>query len=107
MYRSHVTPRFIEVLDHQSPMTPLSGELTAQQGGPGREKTGIQAFLDPPVRHEPQELIFILAPGPKLFLVGVEKRLGRREQRFMAIDGLTELCHEEIEIVALRESGKL
>src|ERR1700723_1164072 len=85
----------------------LRSGLAAEQGHTLLEVDAAKCLVDLPLRHEPEELVFVVLPSAFALLVCVEHVLSRSEQGLVLIGCSDKLSQEVRQIRCLGESGEL
>jgi hypothetical protein len=98
------SPVVAKVLGHKPSMTMSSCWLSAKEDSATLEEIPRNAILDPALRHEVQEAMFILGPRDTVLSVVVEQLLRRRELQLMHVLGVADLLQKVGKIIALREA---
>ena len=101
------TPLLLKVLDHEAPMAVLRLGLAAQEHTRDGEQVPRHGVLHLPVRHQREELPFVVAPRALVLLQAIEHLLSRSQKGLVDVLRLAELTEEVGEVLLLREAGKL
>ena len=107
VYRLEISPLTLQIFNNQSAMTVFRRGFTAEQCGREGEVSARHTVLDFTLRHQSQELPFVLCPNALFLLIGVQHFLRWRQEWFMHIFRLAYLSQKILQVVTLGESRQL
>lgn len=106
VFDGEVAPTFLQIIKNQAAVAVMRRVLAAQEASP-RQQRRVNFVLDVALLHEPEKVLFIGVPTAFAFFIGIQHRLGRREQRRLDIFHVEDFLQKVFQVIPFAESGEL